>query len=390
MEKHKIKAPRTKKVINKLILVGNGFDLSLGLETSYEDFLFWYFKDFVLASFRSKQVLRGDSGNLFYHHYEDELFLLNNKTNYSFTEHELDAFITAMDSFEKIKNYILKGPQNFNYKFKSNLLKKIFENSLQSWVDIEHSYFQLLKECINDRLNKITTLNQELAQLKGLLHQYLNQLDYSNSLNENFTTRYRTQFSKTIEEHEIIEPLGQEEVIVTEKLYFLNFNYTNTVTNVINSSRLKYMSYLKGISISPIHSSLNKNPEDLIFGYGDEMDLEYKKIEALNDNRYFEGIKSFKYAENSRYRDLLRFLNSDDYQVVIYGHSCGLSDRVMLNEIFEHERCKSIKIFFYDKKEFVNKTMDISRHFTNNQMMRKKIVEYNENDVIPQFSSFPR
>jgi len=377
------------KVINKLILVGNGFDLSLGLETSYEDFLFWYFKDFVLASFRSKQRLRGDSGNLFYHHHQDELFLLNNKTNYSFTEHELDAFITAMDSFEKIKNYILKGPHSFNYRFKSNLLKKIFEDSLQSWVDIERSYFELLKKCINNQYTEITNLNDELIQLKKLLHRYLNQLDDSSSLNSRYTFHYGKQFSKTIEKNEIIEPSLTGENIVTEKLFFLNFNYTNTIHNVIDSSTLNNSREFKDIIVSHIHSSLKDTPESLVFGYGDEMDLEYKKIEELNDNRYFEGIKSFKYTENSRCRDLLRFLNSDDYQVVIYGHSCGLSDRVMLNEIFEHERCKSIKIFYYDKKEFVNKTMDISRHFTDNQMMRKKIVEYNEIDVIPQYSTFP-
>ncbi|QXP72298.1 hypothetical protein H0I29_09930 [Polaribacter sp. R2A056_3_33] len=29
---------------NKLILIGNGFDLALGLKTSYNDFLFWLLK----------------------------------------------------------------------------------------------------------------------------------------------------------------------------------------------------------------------------------------------------------------------------------------------------------------------------------------------------------
>jgi hypothetical protein len=30
--------------VNKLFLVGNGFDLALGLKTSYADFMFWLLK----------------------------------------------------------------------------------------------------------------------------------------------------------------------------------------------------------------------------------------------------------------------------------------------------------------------------------------------------------
>ncbi|MDP3354056.1 MAG: hypothetical protein Q8S44_09990, partial [Flavobacteriaceae bacterium] len=93
------------------------------------------------------------------------------------------------------------------------------------------------------------------------------------------------------------------------------------------------------------------------------------------------------------YRKLLSFLNSNYYQVCIYGHSCGLSDRVMLNEIFEHENCKSIKIYFYEYEDgsngndFSNKNMDISRHFNSNKLMRQKIVEFNPKNKIPQIKN---
>ena len=52
----------------------------------------------------------------------------------------------------------------------------------------------------------------------------------------------------------------------------------------------------------------------------------------------------------------------------------------MLKEIFEHNNCKSIKIFYYKKSEiendFTEKTYDISRHFTDKGLMRKKIVPF--------------
>ena len=63
------------------------------------------------------------------------------------------------------------------------------------------------------------------------------------------------------------------------------------------------------------------------------MDKDYKGIEVLNDIRIFQNIKSFIYNKAFEYRDLLRFLNSGEYHVSLYGHSCGLSDRLLLNEV---------------------------------------------------------
>lgn len=73
---------------------------------------------------------------------------------------------------------------------------------------------------------------------------------------------------------------------------------------------------------------------------------------------------------------------------IVNGHSCDISDRVMLNEIFEHENCVSVKVYFYKdengKTDFTNKTMNISRHFNSNKLMREKIVEFNPDNEIPQ------
>ncbi|MFI8379192.1 hypothetical protein [Leeuwenhoekiella sp. NPDC079379] len=60
----------------------------------------------------------------------------------------------------------------------------------------------------------------------------------------------------------------------------------------------------------------------------------------------------------------------------------------MLNEVFEHKNCKSIKIYFYEDEygnnDFTTKAMDISRHFNSNKLMREKIVEFNAANKIPQ------
>lgn len=74
------------------------------------------------------------------------------------------------------------------------------------------------------------------------------------------------------------------------------------------------------------------------------------------------------------------------------GHSCGLSDRVLLNSVFENENCKSIKIYYYQKSKEANdyfeKVLDISRHFKpeSKNEMRLKIVPFVDCKPLVAFS----
>jgi hypothetical protein len=46
---------KKERIYNRLILVGNGFDLTLGMKTSYNDFLFWYLKNLLITSVKKKR-----------------------------------------------------------------------------------------------------------------------------------------------------------------------------------------------------------------------------------------------------------------------------------------------------------------------------------------------
>lgn len=137
-----------------------------------------------------------------------------------------------------------------------------------------------------------------------------------------------------------------------------------------------------------IHGSLNDKENPLNFGFGDEMDDDYKTIENINDNEYLKNFKSFQYLQNSYYSDLLKYIDGEKFQVYIMGHSCGLSDRTLLNTIFEHKNCRSIKIFYYQKEDgsdnYTEITQNISRHFNNKKLMREKIVNKTLCEPLPQ------
>ena len=137
------------------------------------------------------------------------------------------------------------------------------------------------------------------------------------------------------------------------------------------------MKYYGNTKLIHIHGKIGDSNNKINFGFGDEMDDHYKLIENKDDNEYLKNIKSFQYLQNSNYKDMLDFLERSKFQIYIMGHSCGLSDRILLNKLFEHHNCRSIKVFYYkdgDRDNFTEIVQNISRHFDKKEMMRERIV----------------
>lgn len=127
-----------------------------------------------------------------------------------------------------------------------------------------------------------------------------------------------------------------------------------------------------------IHGKIHDSKNEIIFGFGDEIDEDYNEIENLDDNRYLENIKSTRYHETDNYKKLLGYIDSDYFQIFIFGHSCGLSDRTLLSTLFNHYNCVSIKPFYHKKENGTDNYSDlvrnISRHFKNKALLRDKVV----------------
>ncbi len=165
------------------------------------------------------------------------------------------------------------------------------------------------------------------------------------------------------------------------KLYFVNFNYTNTLKQ-----------YLKDIESIPhevnhIHGSLCGKYGQPIFGYADDLNEDFKAFEAEKVDELYDNIKTFAYNDEANYANLMRTLNEGDYQVAIYGHSCGLSDRTLLNKIFEHKNCQSIKVFYYqgaEKDDFKEKRYAIYRLFEDKTLLNDRLVNKKDSEAMAQ------
>ncbi|MFZ4262082.1 AbiH family protein [Sphingobacterium sp. HJSM2_6] len=271
-----------------------------------------------------------------------------------------------------------------------------------SWVDIEQAYFDRLASLGGNAFNfkdfnsnKVKSLNNKFSYLKSKLEKYLTiqdnwfKINSRNTPLKDFIENFKINDISHVITFENIEEslLDFTQDIYNQTVYALNYNYTSTFEPYIQ--QIRDSGKFHAIEENHIHGELNNPNNPVIFGFGDEHNKEYLQFEEQSNNDVFEHIKSYHYMKTANYSNLIRFLNHGNFRVYILGHSCGLSDRTMFKEIFDHENCKSFRIFHYTNKEgendFFDKSINLGRHFTDKGCMRKLIVNFNEADAFPQF-----
>lgn len=364
--------------MNRLVIIGNGFDLAHGLKTSYKDFIEWYWEQRTL-------ILNGEHSNVS----EDVLCKM---TTYKIGSQGYDSWhMLAFDNsgFRDIDgNLKFKGSEVIDelktypdfYKIEYSPFFNAITQSIETkgWVDIENEYYRLLKEYQSDE-PKCKDLNHQLNFLKDKLIEYLNIINkdikadkkkegieeiLKRNINpDELEVTYRNQH---VDEHEEwANPEAKE--WEPKRTMLLSFNYTETINLYRNNKNRNY-----------IHGALWK-PNEIIFGYGDELERDYKDMVEENNPELLRNAKSVRYMETSNYHDLLNFLESAPFQVFIMGHSCGNSDRTLLNTIFEHRNCTCIKPFYYKKADgtdnYIELVQNIYRNFTDMKLMRNRVVD---------------
>ncbi|GGH01571.1 hypothetical protein GCM10007415_42120 [Parapedobacter pyrenivorans] len=381
--------------MNRLILIGNGFDLAHGLKTSYTDFLIWHFGE-CLNEANDKGV------------YKDLVMTITNSRKQTVicdgisNTYELVRYLHQQGKgalFEYLKG---KGSFHVGRSLIANhyILASNFSNIWKTWisqwcderwVDIENLYYETLKQHLIQRHQNSQAMvdgaNNILEFLRDRLEKYLLTLPAPLPIQA-----YYNLFMEPIEKKDIlIKPYQRSSQNPTD-IMFLDFNYTDTLKMYLKDNTLTFRGASNSLNkpkVAHIHGRINDENNPLIFGFGDELDNDYSKLETENLKGVFKFIKSFGYFKTENYHNLIRFIDSSDYQVYIMGHSCGLSDRTMLNMIFEHPQCKSIKIFYHQNEmgnNFTTLTEEISRHFRNKSDMRKKIVPFTRSIPMPQYN----
>lgn len=335
--------------MSTLYIIGNGFDLAHDLKTGYPDFLCWYLKEGL------KKMLKD-------HYFNDSLVEFKTISPIN---------INHIQDFQELTNEF--SSRGIRIDYQPGLIKDIFNEVInKKWVDIENLYFNSLVNIAalspSKRDVAIKTLNKQFKILQNYLEEYLSQLPKTIELKEDITNHF----------HEINTS--------SEMSLVLNFNYTNYISQYIKSHNRKNIVF--------IHGEIKNKLNPIIFGYGDEMHKKYAEIEQLDNNDFLQFFKTFGYSKTSNY-SFLDFFLGRKYRVKIMGHSCGLSDRVLLNKIFEHQNCMGIEICYHqrsskdDDNDHFEKVINISRHFSTEgkDLVRTRIVSREKSSPLVSFKS---
>lgn len=276
-------------------------------------------------------------------------------------------------------NNIKENPQKYDIERIDNPNNKMLEVLLECkkdlWSDIEYVYYDMLTK-LNDKsymrrtysmssdYTDVVELNHDFNKIKQWLCQYLKEEEAKFMRVEN----YENFFDKLIKKDSVI----------------LNFNYTKTVREYIKNSDFN-------IDLIHIHGELNNSQNPIIFGFAAGND-ESKKLLTENNNSYVLNIKKFNYLFTNNETKLKKYLEeSREFNVLILGHSCGISDKLILSQILNSKGIYKIYPFYFkDRDGYFDTMVNIDRIIDDYSKQDKENTSFNKLVSFPSSYQMPQ
>ena len=184
--------------MNRIILIGNGFDLAHGLPTSYGNFIDWYWEQWKNHLENNNQTYT-ESPLLKFHNRsgEDISYFIDRKIGH----------LTGRD----IGVALMENDDSFSVEA-CPLLEEICTSiETKGWVDIENIYYNLLVKCSNyNDVEELQFLNIQFGRLQELLCEYLASIP-----KENFEDNERIR-------NIIYSPINPNDVSVAGKQHIID------------------------------------------------------------------------------------------------------------------------------------------------------------------------
>lgn len=368
----------------KILITGNGFDLSLGLPTSYKDFMnvMIYLEDEsnklkfkniyaqtdkrdlngnIVKTMIPFDLKRNDSvneieliyeirkklkSNLWYQFFKDELkfdnwidfenrikYALENLLKYGeYLDKEIKSFNSGLPFREKNKHYTIRYiPSSdsilvYDIAKKFKLLKRMYSDK----IEFDSNFCEV-------RYNKIIGFN--FGKLADLLFNDLEEFT-------NIFIQYIVLFINPYFKNFIHKP-------VQGPIYLSNINkhYTFNYTTIFSSSP-----YLHKVPTNHIHGKIDGFKSSIVLGV---YELEGQGITIPEE--FFKFYKSNQRLSGQTEKfDFINYMNSvknknEETQIFIFGHSLDTSDKYIINEVFNYINSdslnkKSINIYAHSKE----------------------------------------
>ena len=308
----------------RILIIGNGFDLSHGYKTDYNSFIQNIFQESLLDSNLNK-----------------DLFRFENKDNSGFSNDQM--------RIKSINKYIM--PQSGFFR------QIISEIENKNWSDIEEVFFKTLLYTSEGSIKK---LNKEFEAIKNRLEKYLiNNVKYDKAIPSYSDFFLNNNIKGTI---------------------ILNFNYTQTIQKLYNNETSE-------CEVINIHGELNNVNNPIIFGYAASVEDNNLLLEK-NNNEYLVNIKSYNYKRTNIETVLKKIYDMSQYDITelyLLGHSCSLSDGNILNQLFNLSDLEKINILYYKNFENYRDTVINIHRVMASDLNYGSIVDFQDSVVAPQF-----
>lgn len=313
-----------------ILILGNGFDLSMGRKTSYSDFV-----EFANNLFLEKEddlQLFLNSNNIDIEKYKDNLFLRfinENKSilgeNWSNLERMISQLAEAIDFYRLNPDSIYLSGKNalrvvYVDKFREEIVSQENFASKMFVAEIFYEKFTIFGWDTLERRIAISKLNEffinHLELLTNLLEIYLSYRDYIDfKINQ-------------------ISPVETALDAITDisESYVISFNYTHTPNKLYNIS-LEKTHFIHGeIDLSRQKSEINT----MVFGIEDkEIDVNSSLIPY---QKYYQRIVK---ETGSEYLDFLKPRRAEDLygglkkkNIIVFGHSVDPLDKEIFQNCF--------------------------------------------------------
>jgi conserved hypothetical protein len=313
-----------------ILILGNGFDLSMGRKTSYSDFV-----EFANNLFLEKEAdLQSflNSNNIDIEKYKDNLFLRfinENKSilgeNWSNLERMISQLAEAIDFYRLNPDSIYLSGKNalrvvYVDKFREEIVSQENFASKMFVAEIFYEKFTIFGWDTLERRIAISKLNEffinHLELLTNLLEIYLSYRDYIDfEINQ-------------------ISPVETALDAITDisESYVISFNYTHTPNKLYNIS-LEKTHFIHGeIDLSRQKSEINT----MVFGIEDkEIDVNSSLIPY---QKYYQRIVK---ETGSEYLDFLKPRRAEDLygglkkkNIIVFGHSVDPLDKEIFQNCF--------------------------------------------------------
>lgn len=313
-----------------ILILGNGFDLSMGRKTSYSDFV-----EFANNLFLEKEVSLQtflNSNNIDIEKYKDNLYLRfinENRSilgeNWSNLERMISQLAEAIDFYRLNPDSIYLSGKNalrvvYVDKFREEIVSQENFASKMFVAEIFYEKFTILGWDTLERRIAISKLNEffinHLELLTNLLEIYLSYIDYIDfEINQ-------------------ISPVetGLDAITDISESYVISFNYTHTPNKLYNIS-LEKTHFIHGeIDLCRQKSEINT----MVFGIEDkETDINSSLISYL---KYYQRIVK---ETGSKYEEFFKPKRSVDIyagfikkNIIVFGHSVDPLDKEIFQNCF--------------------------------------------------------